>query len=1077
MISVKIRNSLRLKILFPMIVMICVTVLIVEALTFYFTSQKILSHIEESEIQYALDAKNKIQNLSRIVDQNIIFLAQLPVILNYVANLKLDYEDDADENKQDIELTMLRIKQRDENYLKVSFIDANGLEKISLLHGKVRTTTRNVSADALVQETIKTGRVTISKLPESLEGDANFKVLRWLKPIADRKGLIGIIEMDYNFAAVVNILENVKLQDNGFMFLATVNGTVLHHPLLKSTQNSHAKWGKSLTPRFSTNSTGTIYHREVDDSYVTGFAKIDSLHWNKDAVALPEPWIVAVSVPRFEILKGLIWLAIGIFFMAFIMAILAIFITNWSIKKIVINPINDLKNVVCKIVTEENFQQQVTIVDADEVGILGSSFNTMLDALTQRDLEISRKMLDLETLNNTGQALAGLFEQTKALETVLQVLKKKTNVDSGSVYLLNKDAMELEIKAYYPQRKTQPERAPSTFKLGEGIAGKAAQQKKLIYIPDTSKNELFIDYGLDRAKALLSIPLIDDQEIIGVMNFSGQVGLIKFTESDEIFAETIARMTVVTTKNIQMVNVIEDYNRTLEQKVTERTEQLLAKTNDISNMLENMHQGIFTVIENLKVHPEYSAYLENILETKEIANTDVVELMFADSNLGPDQTSQIEAALDAFGDNAFVFKSNQRLLIKEFNKTMADGRKKILEVDWDPIINADDELDKVMVTLRDVTELKVLQAEAQQQKKELGMIGQILATSPNEFREFLQMAENYLCKNKQLIESTVEKDNDVLAVLFRNMHTIKGNARTHGLTFCTDIVHQIEHSYDDLRSNDAAVWNQKDMLDDLQLAQQSVNAYAIIYKDKLECFFKEQTSEILTDNALLDKVRQIAEVGKRNIANESLQQELQQILIALDTVPLSQIVQGSIASLPNIALQMGKEVPRIEIDDHNIRLSKSVSGVLKDVFMHLLRNSVAHGLESAKERTQKGKPTNGTIRLHAAQSSSKVILTLSDDGRGLNLERLRQKAVENSLVDTTKTLLDEEAANLIFYSGISTAEQVSDISGRGVGMDAVRKFLQEHDGDVILKLISGGTPTSWPFELQVTLPANKSMKL
>ena len=141
--------------------------------------------------------------------------------------------------------------------------------------------------------------------------------------------------------------------------------------------------------------------------------------------------------------------------------------------------------------------------------------------------------------------------------------------------------------------------------------------------------------------------------------------------------------------------------------------------------------------------------------------------------------------------------------------------------------------------------------------------------------------------------------------------------------------------------------------------------------------------------------------------------------------------------------------------------------------MHLIRNSMDHGLETPEIRQQKGKPVAGTIHLIASLETNQVVLRLGDDGGGLALGRLRKKAEAQQLTVNS----EQEVANLIFASGISTAEKVSDISGRGVGMDAVKRFLQDRGGDVSVVLKEGGSAEQRPFELHLRLPQRVVVQL
>ena len=116
--------------------------------------------------------------------------------------------------------------------------------------------------------------------------------------------------------------------------------------------------------------------------------------------------------------------------------------------------------------------------------------------------------------------------------------------------------------------------------------------------------------------------------------------------------------------------------------------------------------------------------------------------------------------------------------------------------------------------------------------------------------------------------------------------------------------------------------------------------------------------------------------------------------------------------------------------------------------MHLLRNSLDHGIEPPQEREEKGKNRTATLLLNAFQSGNNIYVEIKDDGRGLNRKAIAEKAVALGLVEATETMSDEEVYNLIFHPGFSTAREVTDVSGRGVGMNVVRKMVQEFKGSI-----------------------------
>ncbi|WP_044531769.1 HAMP domain-containing protein, partial [Herbaspirillum sp. B65] len=211
------------------------------------------------------------------------------------------------------------------------------------------------------------------------------------------------------------------------------------------------------------------------------------------------------------------------------------------------------------------------------------------------------------------------------------------------------------------------------------------------------------------------------------------------------------------------------------EKIEQASAQVRQKTADMQAMLQNIPQGILTIVEGNKVHPEYSAFLETVFDTTDIAGRDVMELVFANTNLGADILSQIEAIGGAcIGEDVMNFEFNEHLMVGEIEKTMADGSVKILDLSWSPITDEADMVIRLMLCVRDVTELRQLAAEANEQKRELEMIGEILAVAPAKFAEFISSARRFLDENEQIVHQNPQATAFAIAKLFRNMHTIKG---------------------------------------------------------------------------------------------------------------------------------------------------------------------------------------------------------------------------------------------------------------------------------------------------------------
>ena len=158
-----------------------------------------------------------------------------------------------------------------------------------------------------------------------------------------------------------------------------------------------------------------------------------------------------------------------------------------------------------------------------------------------------------------------------------------------------------------------------------------------------------------------------------------------------------------------------------------------------------------------------------------------------------------QRATRASAKTAINFAFNEHLLVTEISKRMPDGRVKILDLNWSAITDDNDTIVRLMLCVRDVTELRKLAAEAGEQKRRLEMIGEILAVSEEKFHHFIESSAGFINENERIIRQHSQADREAIAELFRNMHTIKGNARTYNLQHLTNIVHETEQRYHELR--------------------------------------------------------------------------------------------------------------------------------------------------------------------------------------------------------------------------------------------------------------------------------------
>lgn len=207
-----------------------------------------------------------------------------------------------------------------------------------------------------------------------------------------------------------------------------------------------------------------------------------------------------------------------------------------------------------------------------------------------------------------------------------------------------------------------------------------------------------------------------------------------------------------------------------------------------------------------------------------------------------------------------------------------------------------------------------------------------------------------------------------------------------------------------------------------------------------------------------------------NMGLEELQQltrEIQDSVMAIRAQPVKPVFQRMSRIVREVADMIGKQI-RLITEGENTEVDKTVIDKLAEPLTHMIRNAVDHGIETPEKREAAGKNPEGTVKLTAKHRSGRILIELQDDGAGINRERVRQKAIDNDLISADANLTDEEIDNLIFAPGFSTADKISDISGRGVGMDVVKRSIQALGGRISISS-RPGLGSTFTMSLPLTL--------
>jgi two-component system chemotaxis sensor kinase CheA len=231
----------------------------------------------------------------------------------------------------------------------------------------------------------------------------------------------------------------------------------------------------------------------------------------------------------------------------------------------------------------------------------------------------------------------------------------------------------------------------------------------------------------------------------------------------------------------------------------------------------------------------------------------------------------------------------------------------------------------------------------------------------------------------------------------------------------------------------------------------------------------EMIGELVVVEAMVVGAPEIAHSASARVRNclsqlEKVTHDLQDVGMRMRMLPVAGVFQKMARMARDVGRKAGKQV-RVVLSGEQTEMDRSMVEQISDPLVHMIRNSIDHGIEPPDLRRKVGKPEEGKVRLSACHEGGHVVIEIADDGRGLNREAILKKAISQGLIKATDTLPEDEINALIFAPGFSTAEKVTDISGRGVGMDVVRRNIDAMRGRVTIKTVPGQGTT-----FKITLP-------
>ncbi len=572
-------------------------------------------------------------------------------------------------------------------------------------------------------------------------------------------------------------------------------------------------------------------------------------------------------------------------------------------------------------------------------------------------------------------------------------------------------------------------------------------------------------FGLSKLGVISSNFFTSNAQQIGALV---EVLLISLALADRL--NTLRRENQAYSSSLALANSnLESANAKLKEYVGRIEEVVDMKTRNIKSIFATIRAGIFTVGSDMKIEKEYSPFLITMLGKPIDEMTDPVAYLFSESDLRRDVQSAVHSTLvGAIGEPLFAWEVNIDQLPREFT-IKKDDKVFVLTCEFSPIIR-NDVVERVLVVIRDITEMRALEMESQDRKRELELLAQLSRVDASKFRMLIHSVRQWITLSEKLLDAgTTEAKARAIQTIFIHMHTLKGNSRSMGLLHLAEVSHDSEHYLTEVRSQ-LDLWNPAKMREILRNILNVIDECEFVFTNRLG---RSTTASIQIATANVQKSLAALSMAQWDVINRITPvKELVDLISRSFWRDAGEFIAELMRDAERLANDLGKEPPQIMIEADSIKLPAQAQDFFFQVMTHLLRNALDHGIEYAEERHQAGKKPAGTIYIIMRQSGEDVHIQFYDDGRGIDLGKVLNIARQKNIAESNVQYTDDEIAQFILLPGFSTRSAISTVSGRGVGLDAVVSNIRDHAGKLRLNLGRDAVDGYRSLTFEIVLPAS-----
>ena len=486
-----------------------------------------------------------------------------------------------------------------------------------------------------------------------------------------------------------------------------------------------------------------------------------------------------------------------------------------------------------------------------------------------------------------------------------------------------------------------------------------------------------------------------------------------------------------------MAESIHTNQNNLEHLVDVRTEELAIKNSEFNSIFHNVTIGIIAIGKHLEIFSEYSRETENIFETETIAGQSLETLLLRKMYMDIDNVNLIKDMIQvSIGEDRFTFDINKQHFPQEIRAHIGDGVK-YLAFQWDAIESINGTIEKILLTIKDITKQREAEQKSNNQEFEINLLLEMLKHFTPDTRQMIEAQFTLWYETENLINASAKPN----PLILRKLHTLKGNLLTVGLVRFSKAVHHLELAFrrDKLNRSDA-----------FTEVKNLASRYKRIYQEKI----------IININVFEKHVSDIYErLSMINAMSDQSQKshQIKQLVREHDYLLLKDALKPILDSLDMKANQLSKKIPNIVMRPDNGLVYKKISPTIYSIMNHLINNTLAHGCPDAKSFD------TCTVSIDLEPSQTGISIRYTDDGKGIDIQKLRQK------LDPRQELSVNELFRKAMHHQLSNTKTITQISGFGIGLSAVEELVTKIGGTFDVTLADATIQGRIPFSCVITI--------